>query len=249
MNTVTESASLTEHFKVRTREVDAAGRLKLSAVADYFQESAARHTESWGMGFSTLKAHGLFWVLSRMRIDMLSYPSWGEKLTLKTWPKSARQLIAPRDFILSDEAGKTVSRGVSLWFLLDAEFLKPQPLSRLPHSFQVAPDGQDAIDEAPAKVPAPKNICSSINRTCLNSNIDFNQHLNNAVYLDWISDALFEYIPEAQINSLQLNFLNELKLHEHITIDLADNNGVITVQGQKSDATTVFRAALTLASR
>ncbi len=238
---------ISENFRVRTREVDPSGKLKLAAVADFFQEAAARHTECWGIGYFTLKQYNLFWILSRMRIDVYKYPKWGETVTLKTWAKPTKLLIGPRDFILSGADDTVLCKGSSLWFLLDSTNFKPQSVKRLPSPLQIPPEPEDVFDKPPAKVRQLKDVECSLSRMPSFSDIDVNNHLNNTHYIEWITDAAYHVMPEAEIKSLQINFLNEVKLHETITVQAGKTEpDQIIVQGLAKDNTPAFRAQLTM---
>jgi len=247
MTEISNMPVISENFRVRTREVDPSGKLKLAAVADFFQEAAARHTENWGLGYFTLKQYNLFWILSRMRIDVYKYPKWGETVTLKTWPKNARLLIAPRDFILSGADGTVLCKGSSQWFLLDSTNSKPQSINRLPCPIPILPEPEDVFDVPPMKVPALKDVECTLSRMPSFSDIDVNNHLNNTHYIEWITDAAYHVMPDAEIKSLQINFLNEVKIHDTITIQAGKTEpDKIIVQGLAADNTPAFRAQLTM---
>ncbi len=227
-----------EIFKVRTREVDQQGKLKLSAVADYLQESAARHTTQHHIGPFQLRARNLFWVLSRLRIDMAAYPRWGENVVVRTWPKGSRQVVATRDFILETEEGAFIGAATSQWLLLNADTKKPCSLEIVSEAFPTLPDVPPAINEAPPKVPKlSRNDCRISHDPCF-SDIDLNDHLNNTRYVDWAIDALPPPVQNRQIASLAVNYLAEIKYGENTTLTTAkiddntfDTEGEITASG------------------
>src|SRR5512140_3295510 len=72
---------------VRSYDVDSAGKLRLSSLFNYFQETAGKHATHLGAGYDVLRGLGLFWVLSRAKIRVHRLPAWGESVRLTTWPK------------------------------------------------------------------------------------------------------------------------------------------------------------------
>ncbi len=67
-----------EEIHVRSYDVDSAGKLRLSSLFNYFQETAGKHATHLGAGYGVLKDRGLFWVLSRAKIRIHRLPAWGE---------------------------------------------------------------------------------------------------------------------------------------------------------------------------
>ncbi|MDD3119363.1 MAG: thioesterase [Victivallales bacterium] len=212
---------LRETFKVRTRELDRDGRLKLSAVADYLQEAAARHTNSRGIGMFQLRSRNRFWVLSRLRIDLTDYPVWNESVTVETWPKGSRLVVAARDFRLTGADGRPLGVATSQWLLLNAATRKPGSLEIVTTAFPQLPEVPPAIDAPPPKVPRLPRYDHQIIRKPGFSDIDLNGHLNNARYFDWVVDALPPECHARRIASVAINYLEEIKCGETVTVSAA----------------------------
>jgi len=233
-----------QHYEVRTREIDPAGRLKFSAIADYLQEAAAHHTHQLKIGLYQLKPYGLTWILSRLRIEMKRYPGWGEKLIVHTWPKGDNHLAAARDFRLEDHNGEVVAIATSIWFLLDFHTMKPRPLAALPTTFEVDSTIPEALAEAPEKVPAtPADTPEVLRCSPQRNDIDLNGHLNNACYFDWIANALRP--EDAPFRRIDINYLAEVKLDNEIGIRIARQDGQVLAEGVNlHSGHSAFRARL-----
>lgn len=238
-----DAAIYRDIYQVRTREVDAAGRLKMSALADYFQEAAAHHTTALQIGPYQLKEYRLAWVLARLRIVIERHPGWGEKLTVHTWPKGDAPLAAARDFRLTDEQGRVVALASSTWLLLDIDAMRPRPLSALPVDFPVDPSLPPAMAEAPEKIPAPSPATILRRRSPNPCDIDLNGHLNNACYLDWVADSL--PADHSPVHGVEINYLAEIKAGDLIAVSTAETCRGLVVQGvRESDGSTAFRARI-----
>ena len=110
-----------ETFRVRCRETDRNGMLKLSSWFDFLQEAAANHAARLGVGLEALSERGLLWVLSRLHLSICRYPAIGEPGTVETWPNGFRRLFAHRQFRLTGEDGGELAVASSAWLLLSAE--------------------------------------------------------------------------------------------------------------------------------
>jgi len=233
-----------QQYEVRTREVDTAGRLKLSAIADYLQEAAAHHTHHVQIGLYQLKPHNLTWILSRLRINIIRYPTWGEKLTVTTWPKGDNHLAAARDFRITDQRGQPVAAATSIWFLLDLHTFKPRPIAVLPTPFHVDRTLPEAIAEAPGKVPSvASELKPALTSAPQPSDIDINGHLNNACYFDWLANSLApETPPFAQVD---INYLAEVKLGDTVALKVDRHDDFILIEGiDHSSNRSAFRTRL-----
>ncbi|MDR1579780.1 MAG: hypothetical protein LBS35_05440, partial [Synergistaceae bacterium] len=71
-------------FGVPYYGLDQNGRLKPETLPEFFQEIAARHAGSVGIGVENLLERGLTWVLRRYRINVRDCPN-GRDITVKTW--------------------------------------------------------------------------------------------------------------------------------------------------------------------
>lgn len=114
-----------ENFSVRSCEVDPAGRARLTAIANYFQEVAHNHANRLGVGYRQLKEKQTLWVLSRMRMHFSRYPVWEEEVTVETWPSGIDKLFALRDFRMLCREGELLCTARSAWLILRADGRRP----------------------------------------------------------------------------------------------------------------------------
>jgi medium-chain acyl-[acyl-carrier-protein] hydrolase len=90
--------SLSKNYQILVNDADFLKKLKLSAAFNFFQETAALHTNSLGIGFNTIQENfGVAWLLIRMRVDIIRYPVWNEEITVDTWHQIPRKLEFDRD--------------------------------------------------------------------------------------------------------------------------------------------------------
>ena len=196
-------------FSVTSYEADLTGKLSLFALFNRFQDLAGIHAEYLQVGYDLLRESKLAWILSRIKVQMLSLPRWGDTVQLATWPKGIDRLFAMREFSLTSEKGATLVLATSAWLLVDIEKNRPQKIESLPVDLRF-PGAPHAIQEKPDKIQIPEGLRTVFERPVWLSDIDTNRHVNNAQYAKWIGDCFSEnQFRNRRMTSIQINYLEE----------------------------------------
>jgi len=224
-----------EESVIRIADVDQGNDLTIASTFDLFQDAALSHAEILGVGREAMKQSGQAWILSRISVFMERRPQYGEKVTVRTWPRSSNKLFAVRDFDIlgAGGSGDVLVRGRSGWLIIDLEKhrpLRPQTVvETLPpnEGINALPGVNVESNDPPPSLAAgefaPEH--SVLRRACY-SDIDYNSHVNNARYIQWIQD-LFE--PEILVKAKQIrldvNYLSEVRYGETISLYTAPAGG------------------------
>jgi acyl-ACP thioesterase len=238
-----------ETWPVGFTALDESGGLTLAAAFDYFQEAAIRHAENLGVGRDPMSALGQVWVLSRVSVLLRRRPRQDEMITVRTWPRGWEKLFALRDFDLQDEAGTSLASARSCWLIVDLQKrrpLRPQAaMEKLPLN-----EGLDALPDGGQGLDAPVGAEKAAERTAAYSDIDFNGHMNNARYVQWVQDILDPAaLAGAKTMRLDINYLREVKLGETLELwkaPLPSPEGESTVVEGRHNGSPAFRAKLRL---
>jgi acyl-ACP thioesterase len=241
----------TESYPVGFTAVDESGCLTMAAAFDYFQEAAIRHAEALGVGKAPLGKLGQGWILSRMSVLMERRPRQEDRVTVRTWPRGWEKLFAIRDFDIRDETDTPIVRARSCWLIVDIEKrrpLRPQAtMEKLPLN-----EGRDSLPDGGSGLEAA-GVEKAGSRRAAYSDIDYNGHMNNARYVQWIQDISDrDSLINAKTMRLDINYLNEVKLGETIelwTAPLPAHTYSLarSIEGRRSDSgQAVFRAELRL---
>jgi len=239
------SSVWTERLRVHSYDADFSHRASVPSLCKLFVEAAWRHAEQLGVGFRQLSAQRRFWVLSRMAVEVERYPSWGEEVTLVTWPRDAGSIFALRDFeILSANGGRLVG-GSSAWLVLDARTRRPQRMKPIAASIP-ALTHKSALNQDPEKLDPVKNGRQEMKTTAHYSAVDVNGHVNSVNYVSWILDSYpLEFHRAHCVRSLQINFLCETLGGEEISVLTAkDRTGVFHHSIVKSAGQETCRALM-----
>ena len=176
-----------QDFQITDAFVDCNGRLKGSMILYFAQEVAGRHFEKLSMDYDSLAQRGLFWAITRQRVQISRMPMRGETIRVQTWPMPTTRVAYPRSTVAYDEAGNEVFRSISLWVLMDLDTRN----MILPGKSGISVVGTlrgFELESPSGLIPKPLN--TSRPRTVAFSDLDRNGHMNNCRYIDWIGDLL-----------------------------------------------------------
>jgi acyl-ACP thioesterase len=210
-----------ETFPVRFGAIDRSDRLTLDAIFQFFQEAAICHAENLSVGREDMLRTGQIWILSRMSVIVKRRPKYFENITVRSWPRGGEKLFAVRDYDIRDKDDVPVVSARSGWIVLDVEKrrpIRPQSLmDNLPQN-----EGENALspeDGAIAALEERSNLQKIAERKALYTDLDFNGHVNNVRYIQWIEDALEpQFLENADSMRLDINYLNEILGGEDIDI-------------------------------
>jgi medium-chain acyl-[acyl-carrier-protein] hydrolase len=236
-------------FSIASYEADSSRFLSLFALFNRFQDLAGIHAEHLQVGYDLLRRTNLAWILSRITIDILHLPKWGDEVLLATWPKGINRLFALREFSLTDRDGIPLVVASSAWLLVDVEKGRPQRVETLPIDLRF-PGAPHAIEQTPDKIPLPLSMAPAFERQVWPSDIDTNQHVNNAQYAKWVEDCLAgEEFKGRRIGSLQINYLDETKRGDTVELSMTAggiDGGKTAVRGRsRTTGADVFHALAT----
>jgi len=228
-------------------ETDARGLLSLPAFFALFQEGALLQAEKLGFGDSYCKDEGLMWVLSRVLLEIESFPAHRSRIRLHTWPKKPKGPFAIRDYKITSEDGTAYANATSSWLLLNFETMRPvrpQPLfGQLP-----VDELGDALQETAPKVSGEDSACNrEIEVTARYSDLDQNDHVNNTRYVRWFLDCFTpeEVTPERNLR-FSINYLQAAAFNNRVRLCRHDSDSHTTVRGYLADGSETFAAKIYL---
>jgi len=201
-----------ETRKVRGSDVDFKNRLKLNALFNYMSDAAWMHAEKLQLGYLDLLKAGYFWVLSWAKVELETYPEFGQSVKIRTWPQLLYKHFVIRDFLFSNSAtGESLGCGRTAWLLVSRKTKHSVDPSQSGLAFQLG-NYKAVMPDLPERIPVEEDATPIYSRRVVISDLDVNQHVNNARYVEFLLDA---YIPadfkERQPRSLVLSYLAELR--------------------------------------
>ena len=198
-----------EEFKITDLYVDCFGRLLPSKILYMMQEVAGNHFAQLAMDYDSLAQRGLFWAITRNKVQITRLPMRGETIRLETWPMPTTRVAYPRSIVAYDEAGNEVFRAITLWVLMD---LNDRSMV-LPGKSGIDVTGTLRGNELASPLGLPAKVLANHRKRYVNfTDLDRNAHMNNTRYLDWIYDLLgADFHKDHSLREFTLCYLNEAR--------------------------------------
>jgi acyl-ACP thioesterase len=173
-------------YRVRFDEAGPDGNLRTSGVLRYAQDVAWRHSEELGFDRSWYRDRGLGWVVRAVELEQHAPVPLGTTIRAATAVVGHRRIWARRLAECRFADGRLAARATTDWVLLDAR----NRIVRIPDDFGVSfanPEVRGEILRVPAEAGEPQARHELAVRP---SDLDPLDHVNNAVYVDWLEEAL-----------------------------------------------------------
>ncbi|MFH0878201.1 MAG: acyl-ACP thioesterase domain-containing protein [Lentisphaerota bacterium] len=205
-NTEQDGSIREETYTVRAYEVGPQGTSSLQTICNYLQEAAGHHARLLGVGIEDLLKQDLTWVLSRLHVQVLRFPSWREELSLLTWPSQINRLFACRDFELFDASSQRIAIATSAWLMLNTQTGRPVSIPERIATFHPKKRTR-ALEDDFDKLPALQTVEAEHRFSVRLSDLDMNRHVNNVNYIEWAVESVPESLWSARhIRSFEIAF-------------------------------------------
>ena len=84
----------TQTYDIKDNMVDCQGYLKPSQILFIAQDMGGRHCKELTLSYDDMAARGLFWAVSRHRVQITRLPMSGETIRVETWAMPAVVLVS-----------------------------------------------------------------------------------------------------------------------------------------------------------
>lgn len=188
-------------------------RLTIKSILNIFQDVASIHAEFIGVGYEEMLRKNLYWVLSRIKLDIIRMPKINETVIVETWPHIKGRIDFDRDMKILSETGEVLIIATSKWCVIDTINRTLQRTDNINYIGEYCDDVN--YEGRFNKIIVPdNNKIEKFNHIVKFSDLDHNKHMNNTNYANLIVDA----IDNKCINHFEINYLNECKLNDIISI-------------------------------
>lgn len=239
-------------YQIEISDVDFNKQLKFSTLFSHFQDVASDAVDNLGIGIEDLETkYGVAWILIRMRVEVIRHPLWNEEITIETWPQEPKTLEFERDFLVYDKEGNIIIRAISTWIIFDIKTRRLKKSSVI-HANYPEKITKRAINCKLGKLNPYGDLQIAYKKMIGYSDIDFNGHLNNSKYIDFITDCFtFENHQMYRVKSLEVNFIHEALPGDFVTLykDISElNHHMIYIEGV-NETENVFKAKVEIQLR
>ena len=197
--TVREADSCSAPYRVRFDEAGPDGRLRTSVLLRYAQDLAWFHSAARGFDRAWYAEHGLTWLVRTAAIEVDAAALVGSELVGTTRVVGARRVWARRRTDFVDPAGELVALVNIDWVLLDGRGAPTRIPLDFDHVFGMTHEPIE-LGRVDLRDQPPDAVRSSLR--VRPQELDPMDHVNNAVYADWLDEAVIASGGPAAVRSI-----------------------------------------------
>jgi acyl-ACP thioesterase len=174
-------------YRVRFDEAGPDGLLRTSGLMRYAQDVAWQHSSALGFGRDWYLERGLTWLVRSAELEVLAGIPMGVDVVARTQVVGQRRVWARRRGEFRSQDGTLTAWVHTDWVMIDAR----GALIRIPEVFAERfriPETTGQINRV-ALPPTPEGAASR-SFAVRPHELDPMAHVNNAVYLDWLEEAV-----------------------------------------------------------
>ena len=192
-------------------EVDADFNQNLGSLFKMIQEAAVVHSENVGFDSKTLLDRGEVWILNALEAEIYRYPRLREEVRVETWHKQSKGFKAFRDFCVY-AGDEKLAAASSLWLYFD---IQKKRLTRVPAETGAVytSEAEDALDGSLASWKPTDTFTPEFETDLCVRHSDFDplNHVNNAVYLDYLETLVARYDDRRrQVTGFRIQYKKEI---------------------------------------
>lgn len=198
--------------KVGVDEVNGKLLMTNRAIIVSFENTASFQSDSIHYGILDIPQTFLTWFVIDWKVRVIRRPLYGDELTIRTWGRDAARSFSYRDFEIYVN-GELYVQATSKWALLNVrtrtfETVSEQLLQRYGNE-----DGLSTFAERELEHMAVlEEYDSKTEITVRKSDLDFNGHVNNVKYFDFLID----YADAPEYSSFRITYRKEIKKKDRV---------------------------------
>lgn len=219
-------------FEITEDMINETGRMSIGALARQMQHITESHfNQEAGLTGEALLAKGLSWVISWTNIELLRLPEKGEQVILGIWPGKNKVNLYSRIYAMYTADGEPLMATSSLFLLMDQN---TRTVAAQPEEMKILNPivvrGEPNLPKLQQRFPAVYR--NQMQRTVSTEEIDYNGHLNNSKYLDWVEELLdSNFYTEKTPKIIWVQYVKELREGETAKLRYTWEDEVMYVRG------------------
>lgn len=206
-------------------------RLSAKSFLNLFQDVAGVNAVEIGVGYEDMLKKNLYWILSRVKFDVLKMPVPNQTVIVETWPHEKGRIDFDRDFKILSEDGEVLVIGTSKWCVIDTETRSLQRTDNVNYVGEICPDVNYQEKFGKIMLPQEDSFEEVFTHTVRFSDLDHNKHMNNTNYALLAANAT----TNQNFSHFEINFSSECVLGDEIVVSLAKTEDGEFVVGKNGD--------------
>lgn len=208
-----------ESYRVPTYLVNSNKQMTIPALVQLMHETAMQHVLRLKVSVWDLEKQDISWVLHQLQLEVTRIPILGEQLRIETFPSGFEKLLTYRTYRVFDQEDRLIATASTSWLVMN---LRTRRVARIPKNISdLLLKIIDTIAEEQSfqkiVLPAMKQVDRERLFTVNWHDLDFNDHLSNVTYLNWMLEALEPAVlKQQQLVRMAVNFKLEANYNDQI---------------------------------
>lgn len=178
-------------YEVRTHDVDNQKKMTIPSIVKLMQEAAMQNAIQLRFSIWDFEGLDFNWVLMRKQLKVNRAPLMGEKVSVGTYPSGFQRFFAYRDYCIFDKNGEILASSASTWLLMDLNERKVVPIPDFILSIEKdCPPKEECLPRPKGRLKRFGSVEQQVQFQVNWHDLDFNEHLNNVHYIQWMLEAL-----------------------------------------------------------
>ncbi len=177
---------------VRLYDLDLRGEVSNATLLRYFEQAAVQASSHLGFTMQWYQERGVFWVIRTIRLERSIPAHYSSDLEISTWVSSLARVRSDRNYCMRQRSdGKMLARATVNWVYLDAKTLFPTRISpEIVSAFRYTDPEALPPRGIPRWLQTGQDLEGITTRRAQFYEADSARHTNNAVYIDWLEEAV-----------------------------------------------------------
>ncbi|PAT01479.1 hypothetical protein CI105_06215 [Candidatus Izimaplasma bacterium ZiA1] len=201
-------------YKISKAECNQNHTLTISNLFNYLQDIMSRNVNYLGAGSEYHHQRNLAWVFVDYEVNIINLPKQGDIINVGTIPFSFKRFYAFRKYEITDNEGNILVTAIGKFVLIN--FITKEivsPSSEVIEQFKMLNKDQLALKISKQEKVDELLLVKEI--VVKEKDIDENNHVNNAVYLEYVEDDLHNI---ETINHIRVTYKKEAVLGDLLHI-------------------------------
>ncbi|KAK1416976.1 hypothetical protein QVD17_26096 [Tagetes erecta] len=230
-----------QNFHIRSYEVGSNQTVAIETLTNIFQEAIINHVKAvgeWDHGLGLTREmckKNLIWVMAKLQLVVDRYPIWSDVIQVDIRNGAYGKIGMVSNGTFCDaKTGDILIKASCLWLMMNEETRK---LSKFPDEVHNELDKHFTDTTPPMSRKWSTRDKSNVDYvrkglTPIWSDLDINQHVNNAKYIGWILESVpYTIVENYELASLNLEYCREcrkedmLRSHTYVIGTGKDNLG------------------------
>lgn len=206
----------TGEYSIRTYEIDNRKKATIPAIIKLMHEAAMQNVINMKVSVWDLEPYNISWVLMRKKMEVHRLPNLGEQIKVVTYPAGFEKFFTYRDYKVFDQENNLLAQAASTWLLMDTLSRK---MTRIPAFIleKEMPDPSTCLTRPSGRLPKFGTVHHSKEFVVNWYDLDFNQHLNNVHYIQWMLETMEDkYLQNGKLANIDIQYRMESKWKDAI---------------------------------